>query len=376
MLDIQEKPAVCEFCKGKLLFRNIDNLECENCGVNYSADWVRTKTHELNMRVDNSRIKFEESFKEETIFTEESSIVVEDAPSQLFSAENAESMYNEAIEHLKNRDEQKALSTLREMLDKYPGNERGWKQLVAIEKSRCLRSLRNANKRYEELLKLPMVSAPVRNGNGYAELLKNIGSFVKQAVNYNDPIFIEEISKTLSTYCDNVKNGTMIFWPAFFTHYRFIPQVEKLFVDAEEAGNFYNSLENKYRLSLERAHSSKHPYNRTVNSQLFLGARAKVYSEIYRKPYRSGDKLKYIIGRTMIFELMSTVSGPEHSPVLEWILISSVSKKSVTKKSCQEIVNKIKFYVENRICPKCDSALKKPLISGWRCDDCDKDYGV
>lgn len=47
MAEVKANAAVCEMCGGALKLVDSDNFECQNCGLQYPKDWVRTKIQEI-----------------------------------------------------------------------------------------------------------------------------------------------------------------------------------------------------------------------------------------------------------------------------------------------------------------------------------------
>jgi len=110
--------AICVICSGKLMFRSADVFECEKCAANYPTGWVREMVHEITSTV---RV-------EGPVQVMGKVQIVGD----IAGNESADVLYNRACDWLSLQDEAKAIEVLKEMVDKYPGDKRGWQKLAFI----------------------------------------------------------------------------------------------------------------------------------------------------------------------------------------------------------------------------------------------------
>jgi len=108
MSEIKVNAAVCEICGGKLVFRGEDNFECESCGIVYPKDWVKAKVQEIK-----------------------GTVTVEGAV-EVAGVENADTLYKRALDYLNINKRKNSFKVLQEMTDKYPGDKRGWIELVQM----------------------------------------------------------------------------------------------------------------------------------------------------------------------------------------------------------------------------------------------------
>ena len=195
MSNIKTNAAICEICGGKLMLRSVDAFECESCGANYPKDWVKAKVQEIigTVRVEGAV--------------------------EVSGVESADALYKRALDWLDLQDKSKAVEVLQEMVEKYPGDKRGWQKLARVfpQKQKVNVALKFGDeelkilekKRYAEIADFAQtICNEIRNGQGdkWIDSIRNLNSLGADGQGLKLKIHSEFDFETISEETDEFVN--------------------------------------------------------------------------------------------------------------------------------------------------------------------------
>ena len=326
------RAATCEICGGKLIFRNANNFECENCGANYPTAWVKEKVQEITGTV---RVEGEV---------------------EVTGIESADALYKRGLDWLNINNMVKAAETFEEMTEKYPGDKRGWAKRTHMW--------------------------PVEDNMIYA---RQFGEAIEaEAVAYIQNLYNQIIHGSLE------KDKYRIFAVGGYDDFRILPneyQCAKNY--AHHSRQMQNFIDNAvpYAKDLHEKSKENARYINDLIEIFIVGTRVTTNHREHRskwfnkllevwgfEPFNNGylTRVKAIIGQIIIFECASYDSDNWGSPPPAEFLCDFIITKSEIQESFYALDNllfKGKHY-KNGFCVKCGSVKKTSLWSGIHCPVC------
>ena len=321
MSNTKANAAICEICDGKLVFRGADNFECESCGVNYPKDWVRAKVQEIKGTV---RIE---------------------GPVEVAGLESADVLYKRALDWLGLRNMLKAKTVLEEMIEKYPGDERGWRGLESVHEEIAKMARREEEKREKKrIAAIQEACGEIRAGKGEEWVTK---------------FFL-------------IRNRNIII----DSQYDF-PCVRELFEEGKENASVFNSFwvrsvsSHKKRGSKFIEFIAEHRrffYAKALTEMLipisikYPGFRYEAFS----RPDAGFEYAVLIIGKFMWFQNFSRSEGGASKR-----LSRTTSEKALSKSTIQQAFAEAYRRYENKLCPICAAKLKGFFLclNPYRCPE-------
>jgi len=267
----------CDVCNGKVVASAKEGwFVCEYCDTEYPLEWMKAK------------------------FQKTQTIKVE-GPVTVEGVENADTLYNRALDWLNLQDNGKAIEVLEVMVNQYPGDKRGWSKLARLKPEK--RSIDNA-------------------------------------VRLGDTALFEEWQTAAEAACIEVRNGQGEKWVngnafvlASDNRYNSFPSVKALLEEGNENAEFFKEFCSTIK-----------------NSPIF-----KNYINALR--FLLDQPLSYpSTPTTIIGNLVGYYNSYYHR------YDYGVANQIITKSTIQQTTNIISNMQKNKLCPKCGNPLirKKP----------------
>jgi len=302
----------CEVCGSNDLLKSDGVFVCQYCGCKYSLEEVKHRMVELT------------------------------GPVKVEGINNADSLYNKAMDWLSLKNYKEAANVLHDMTREYPADPRGWMEWVRL----CVVN--------------PDIYNNVKDASYLAKFEK---ADVDNALSLGGEQFTQEIEKKVSIYCNKIHNGEISFldgvyfanpaftgWFYWTNRFSEIDCVKELFKKAEENALFcYEQAKRPFfELDTEaRYHTSRDSREFTI----FFNAWGKGKNENY-KPEEDGrpintymlsipGQVKYIIGKNIIYK-----TG-------EFFEFGNLLSNELIKNT----LDKIEYYLKNGLCPRCGRKL-------------------
>ena len=325
MSEITPKAAVCEMCLGKLIFRNSEMFECESCGTNYPKDWVKAKIQEITgtVKIDGTvKVQFD---------------------GDVVGGESADAMYTRALDWLNLQNQQKAIATLKDLVEKYPGDKRGWQKLALI--------------------------FPIPMNKEYLDVALKFDDEEFREIIEKDKVKREEEARML---CDHIRNSNGMEW------------IEKLFTK-NQTGSLTSSINHKYRnLSCvdELIAEGK------LCAAIFNNSLSKIENILYKNKRDYVERMTMLRGFTFALQELLNIHNPVYClPTYELraefifnnlIYLSGTNdgeyvgywKESdiyLSQNAIQDSFSEIERRLKSSLCLKCGT--RKSLLSG-KCPKC------
>jgi len=336
----------CEVCKSNDIIKQGDVFICEHCRCKYSAEAIKKQVVEYSGSV------------------------------QVSGVDTADTLYNRALEWLKLGNEQKAVSVLKEMTEKFPGDVRGWGKLARL----CPKIgtyAENAARLGDDTLTADLVA--IENSRLQAEAAKK-----------------KELENKIRIACDEIRKGNGDDWIGkIFSNnpdYDF-PCVKELTAEAEDNAQMFNSCwastipsnKQKYAKGIGK-------FNAMVLSSVLCGtSKPTLYGQTY--VFENFTRALFVIGKFVCYESINydddyssgyNTSRPKCNKILNKTNIKKAFEEVERRRNgrfCAICATKIGLFEESaslcsdcrNTCKKCGGKQQKVFLgTAYYCPKCEK----
>ena len=316
----------CEVCNSNDLIKQDGVFVCQSCGTKYSLEEIKKQLVEIA------------------------------GPVQVVGVDNADTLYNRALDWLNLQNNAKAIEVLKDMTEKYPGDIRGWSKLARLKPE--MYSIDNA----------------VRLGD----------------VTLRADLAVMEAEKTrraeaaAQAACDAIRNGQGTSLPYMYKNY---PCVQQLLKEGEENADFYKRLCSTIKVPF---------FYKSGFAYTSLKRNSQNYGSSYTNALRyilTGDPIVFEVGKmgpvsitmgpvtTIIGNLFCYEYYESHGGSDDWTQNHKAcfpANKVITRPMMQQAFQDVEKFRVAKVCPYCGnkrSAFSADVSSdgyGRKCRRCNK----
>lgn len=302
------KQITCEVCGSNDLLKQDGVFLCQACGCKYSLEEVK----KMMVEITN--------------------------PVQVVGIDNADTLYNRALEWLNLQNEAKAIEVLKEMIEKYPGDKRGWQKLAR------LRTLDN--------------------------------HVIENALKFGDDELLAEMEAVAERACADVRAGHSKKWvrarPSTFIPTDFILEtakyynvnscVKKLLEEGKESADYFNQL---WGALVAKGKGSRLSPYRHYHYAMEILLKRKCDGNLHDSYLRNSSfQARIIVGNMILYTYVEDSITCENALFFHEVL---------TELAIEEIFDEVEHLLANSLCPYCSKKNRFSLTTErGHCPACKK----